>query len=82
MSVLEFAVTIGAAGIAEYFVFKYLTSDGKFKASSSEKLKIQKTIREISIMRPQQMIAIARKIKDDLAPASSDSAIRQLLQFT
>jgi hypothetical protein len=82
MSVAEFVVATAIAGVGEYFVFKYMRSEGRFKVSGTERLEIQRGISEVIKMPPEQMMAITRKIRDDLAPKSNDLMIRELLQFT
>ena len=82
MAIVDFAIFVIIAVGIEFVAFKYMTSEGRFKVSSGEKTSISEYVLEIADMNPEEMIKIARKIRDGLAIECKHKPIHQMLLFT
>ena len=74
---LEFGIAVGLSAVAEYFVFKYMTSEGRFKVSKEEKYKVKRDIEEIIKMKTEE--EMVRGIREKLIPDVKDKSIAFLL---
>jgi hypothetical protein len=76
---LGFGIFAAGAAAAEYLIYKYMTSEGKFKVSKEEKVKIEEDVQKILSMKtPKEKI---RGVREILVPDIRNDSIRSLVDF-
>lgn len=78
-SPLAFGIATAASAAAEYLIFRYMTSEGKFKVSKEEKAKINEDIQKILKMdSPMKKI---RGVREILVPDIRDESVKTMVDF-
>jgi len=82
LAIMDFAFFTAVAVGAEFLVYKYMSSEGRFRVSEAEKSQMSSYVQKINQMNPNELINITREVRDGIAEKCKYKPVRQMLQYT
>jgi hypothetical protein len=78
---VEFSIVAGIVAGAEYLLYRYSDSSGKFRVSPEESSAVLNRVQEIGYMKPEEMMKIMYKVREELAEECRYQPVKHALKF-